>query len=62
MSPALASTASTAAGVKIDELMTELRPVLTRWRDERFPRERLGDWVERVLWKEQPTPVTAPAV
>jgi len=49
------------ASVKIDDLMAELRPVLTRWRDERFPRERLGDWVERVLWKEQPTPAAAPA-
>ena len=45
------------ASVKIDDLMNELRPVLTRWRDERFPLERLGDWVERVLWKEQPAPV-----
>jgi sulfite reductase (NADPH) hemoprotein beta-component len=49
------------AGVKFDELVPELRPVLTRWRDERFPLEHLGDWVERVLWKEQPAPVATPA-
>ncbi len=40
------------ASVKIDELINELRPVLTRWKNERLPRERLGDFVARVIWAE----------
>lgn len=40
------------ASVKGEELFAELRPVLTRWRDERRPGERLGDFAVRVLWPE----------
>jgi sulfite reductase (NADPH) hemoprotein beta-component len=48
------------ASVRIEDLINELRPVLVRWKDERLPRERLGEWVERVLWREVPAnPVSA---
>jgi sulfite reductase (NADPH) hemoprotein beta-component len=40
--------------VKDAEIEAELRPVLARFAKERDMRERFGDWVERVLWKEQP--------
>ena len=39
--------------VKEPEIVNELRPILTRYRAERIGRERFGDWVERVFWKEQ---------
>jgi len=42
------------AGLRIEDLIDELRPVLARWKNERLPRERLGEWVERVLWREVP--------
>ncbi|MBI5381550.1 MAG: NADPH-dependent assimilatory sulfite reductase hemoprotein subunit [Opitutae bacterium] len=42
------------ASVKTEDLINELRPVFTRWKNERLPGERLGDWVARVLWKETP--------
>ncbi|MCI0746203.1 MAG: NADPH-dependent assimilatory sulfite reductase hemoprotein subunit [Verrucomicrobia subdivision 3 bacterium] len=35
-------------------IIDELRPVLARFAQERQKGERFGDWVERVLWKEQP--------
>lgn len=35
-------------------IIDELRPVLSRYAKERQSGERFGDWVERVLWKEQP--------
>lgn len=38
--------------VKDADIVTELRPLLTRYAAERTPDERFGDWVERVLWKE----------
>jgi sulfite reductase (NADPH) hemoprotein beta-component len=38
--------------VKDPEIEAELRPILTRWRDERLPRERFGDFAARVLWPE----------
>ena len=39
--------------VKDAEIEHELRPVLARYAKEREAGERLGDWVARVLWKEQ---------
>jgi len=38
--------------VKGEELIPELRSVLSRYVRERLPGERLGDFSERVLWKE----------
>jgi sulfite reductase (NADPH) hemoprotein beta-component len=38
--------------IKEAELEAELRPVLTRWKNERTPGERLGDFAARVLWPE----------
>src|SRR5213075_855262 len=38
--------------VKGDELLNELRVVLTRYVQERLPGERLGDFSQRVLWNE----------
>ncbi len=38
--------------VKEADLVTELRPVLARYAQERQSGERFGDWVERVLWRE----------
>ena len=40
--------------VKDADIENELRPVLARYAKERNNGERFGDWVERVLWKEQP--------
>jgi len=40
--------------VKDEETENELRPLLTRYAKERAAGERFGDWVERVLWQEQP--------
>ncbi len=40
--------------VKDADIENELRPVLARYVRERNNGERFGDWVERVLWKEQP--------
>ena len=39
--------------VKDPEIETELRPILTRWKNERLPGERFGDFAARVLWPEQ---------
>ncbi len=44
--------------VKEAEIEAELRPLFTRWRDERRPGERFGDFCSRILWPEQ-TPVRA---
>jgi len=33
---------------------TELRPLLSRYKAERLPGERFGDWVARVFWVETP--------
>ena len=38
--------------IKEAELEAELRPILTRWKNERTPGERLGDFAARVLWPE----------
>ena len=36
------------------DIENELRPILASYAKERNTGERFGDWVERVLWKEQP--------
>ncbi|ACB75714.1 NADPH-dependent assimilatory sulfite reductase hemoprotein subunit [Opitutus terrae] len=38
--------------VKDPEIETELRPLLTRWKNERVAGERFGDFAARVLWPE----------
>ena len=38
--------------VKEQEIIAELRPVLTRYAQERLADERFGDWVARALWPE----------
>jgi sulfite reductase (NADPH) hemoprotein beta-component len=38
--------------VKIEDMMNELRPALTRYAQERTSGERFGDWCERVVWPE----------
>jgi sulfite reductase (NADPH) hemoprotein beta-component len=38
--------------VKEADIETELRPVLLRWKQERQPGERFGDFAARVLWPE----------
>jgi sulfite reductase (NADPH) hemoprotein beta-component len=38
--------------VKDADIETELRPVLTRYVNERFNRESFGDWCDRVLLNE----------
>ena len=38
--------------VKGDDLLTELRSVLTRYREERSSGERFGDFCARVIWPE----------
>ena len=39
--------------VKGDDLLNELRPLLLRYRGERHPGERFGDFCARVIWQEQ---------
>lgn len=39
--------------VKSEDLMNELRSVLTRYRDQKQPGERFGDFCARVLWPEK---------
>ena len=41
------------ASVKGEDLITELKPLLLRWKDERIGHERFGDFVARVVWPEQ---------
>jgi sulfite reductase (NADPH) hemoprotein beta-component len=41
--------------VKDAEIESELRPVLTRYANERFNRESFGDWCDRVLLQEPAT-------
>jgi sulfite reductase beta subunit-like hemoprotein len=38
--------------VKDGDIETELRPILTRYVNERFNRESFGDWCDRVLLNE----------
>jgi sulfite reductase (NADPH) hemoprotein beta-component len=40
--------------VKGEDIINELRPVFTRFVQERIGRERFGDYCERVLFKETP--------
>ena len=40
--------------VKDPDIDNELRPLFTRYAQERLTAERFGDWVARVLWPEQP--------
>jgi sulfite reductase (NADPH) hemoprotein beta-component len=44
--------------VKNEDIVNELRPVLSRYVQEHNPGERFGDWCERALWPE-PAPVLA---
>lgn len=51
------------ASVKTEDIITELRPVLTRWKNERISGERFGDFAARVIWPEQAAAAAAaPAV
>jgi len=47
--------------VRSEEIVPVLRPVLRRWRDERRPGERFGDFAARVLWPEEAAVTTAAA-
>jgi sulfite reductase (NADPH) hemoprotein beta-component len=40
--------------VKNEEIVSELRPLITRYAQERNPGERFGDWADRVLFTEAP--------
>jgi len=40
--------------VKDPDIITELRPLFSRYAQERLADERFGDWVARVVWPEQP--------
>jgi len=42
--------------VKGDDLLNELRPLLIRFRQDRRPGERFGDFCARVVWQENPEP------
>ena len=39
--------------VKEADILTELRPLLARYAQERVPNERFGDWAAKVVWAEQ---------
>ena len=39
--------------VKDPDIITELRPLFTRYAQERLAGERFGDWVARAVWPEQ---------
>jgi sulfite reductase (NADPH) hemoprotein beta-component len=39
--------------VKDADMENELRPLFSRYAQERLAEERFGDWVARVLWREQ---------
>ena len=47
--------------VKDPEIENELRPLLTRWKNDRQPGERFGDFASRVLWPEQAAQAAAAA-
>jgi len=47
--------------VKTEEFENELRPLLTRYLQERTRGERFGDWCDRVLLKEAPAAPVAVA-
>ena len=48
--------------VKDPEIEAELRPVLGRWKNERQPGERFGDFCARVVWPEQAAAAAAAPV
>jgi len=39
--------------VKSEDIIKELRPPLTRWKQERRPGERFGDFCSRIVLPEQ---------
>jgi sulfite reductase (NADPH) hemoprotein beta-component len=41
------------ASVKSEDILNELRPPLTRWKNERLPGERFGDFCSRIVLPEQ---------
>jgi len=41
--------------VKTDELVNELRVVLSRYVSEKLPGERFGDFCARVVWNQAPS-------
>ena len=41
------------ASVKTEDILYELRPPLTRWKHERLPGERFGDFCSRLVLSEQ---------
>lgn len=41
------------ASVKTEDILKELRPPLTRWKNERRPGERFGDFCSRIVLPEQ---------
>ena len=45
--------------VKGEDLMNELRPLLTQYKAERLAGERFGDFCDRVILKQDPAPVAA---
>ncbi len=45
--------------IKEADVETELGPILARWKNERTPGERFGDFVARVLWPEAVAPAAA---
>lgn len=47
--------------VGLEDLIAELRPVLARFAEERIPGERLGDFCDRLLWRETPAPAAVAA-
>jgi len=47
--------------VKEADVETELRPLLSRWKEARTPGERFGDFAARVLWPEVTAAPVAPA-
>jgi sulfite reductase (NADPH) hemoprotein beta-component len=48
--------------IKGEDLLNELRPLLTRYVQERVRGERFGNWCERVLWQESATAAPVPQV
>ena len=48
--------------VKDPEIENELRPLLTRWKNERQPGERFGDFAARAIWPELEAAQAAAAV
>jgi sulfite reductase (NADPH) hemoprotein beta-component len=47
--------------VKDADIENELRPLLLRWKQDRRPGERFGDFSARVIWPDLPVPGATPA-